>query len=73
MQARYYVDEVKDKSGKDIDVSSWEQEYVEDLPEQENGYTCYIRLDLHFFSESPQENLITIIFLSNDLCVHVCR
>ncbi|KAJ9700018.1 hypothetical protein PVL29_005719 [Vitis rotundifolia] len=38
--ARYYVDEVKDKSGKDIDLSSWEQEYVEDLPEQENGYDC---------------------------------
>lgn len=37
MQARYYVDEVKDKSDKDIDVSSWEEEFVEDLPEQENG------------------------------------
>ncbi|RVW55646.1 Ubiquitin-like-specific protease 1A [Vitis vinifera] len=38
--ARYYVDEVKDKSEKDIDLSSWEQEYVEDLPEQKNGYDC---------------------------------
>ncbi|KAA8548936.1 hypothetical protein F0562_000620 [Nyssa sinensis] len=38
--ARYFVDEVKDKSGEDIDVSSWEQEYVEDLPEQENGFDC---------------------------------
>ncbi|MED6144940.1 hypothetical protein PIB30_020236 [Stylosanthes scabra] len=38
--ARYYVDEVKDKTGKDIDVSSWEKEFVEDLPEQENGYDC---------------------------------
>lgn len=38
--ARYFVDEVKDKSGKDIDVSSWKQEFVEDLPEQQNGYDC---------------------------------
>nr|GMD79100.1 ubiquitin-like-specific protease ESD4 [Ipomoea batatas] len=40
MQARYYADEVKDKSGEVIDVSSWEQEFVEDLPEQENGFDC---------------------------------
>ncbi|XP_044486788.1 ubiquitin-like-specific protease ESD4 isoform X3 [Mangifera indica] len=38
--ARYYVDEVKDKCGKDIDVSAWEQEFVEELPEQENGFDC---------------------------------
>lgn len=38
--ARYFVDEVKDKSGQDIDVSSWDREYVEDLPEQQNGYDC---------------------------------
>lgn len=37
VQARYFVDEVKDKNGKDIDVSSWKQEFVEDLPEQKNG------------------------------------
>ncbi|XP_022874065.1 ubiquitin-like-specific protease 1A [Olea europaea var. sylvestris] len=35
--AKYLVDEVKDKSGMDIDVNSWEQEYVVNLPEQENG------------------------------------
>ncbi|KAL2470357.1 Ubiquitin-like-specific protease ESD4 [Abeliophyllum distichum] len=38
--AKYYVDEVKDKSGKDININSWEQEYVNDLPEQENGFDC---------------------------------
>lgn len=38
--AKYFVDEVKDKSGKDIDVSLWEKEFVDDLPEQENGYDC---------------------------------
>ncbi|PIA61430.1 hypothetical protein AQUCO_00300742v1 [Aquilegia coerulea] len=38
--ARYYVDEVKDKSAKDIDVSSWTHEYVDDLPAQENGWDC---------------------------------
>ncbi|KAK7303786.1 hypothetical protein RJT34_14703 [Clitoria ternatea] len=38
--AKYFVDEVKDKTGKDIDVSTWEKEFVEDLPEQENGFDC---------------------------------
>ncbi|KAK2394968.1 Cysteine proteinases superfamily protein [Trifolium repens] len=38
--ARYFVDEVKDKSGKDIDVSTWDKEFVDDLPEQENGFDC---------------------------------
>ncbi|PQM42734.1 ubiquitin-like-specific protease ESD4 [Prunus yedoensis var. nudiflora] len=38
--AKYYVDEVKDKCGKDINLSSWKLEYVEDLPEQENGFDC---------------------------------
>lgn len=36
------MDEVKDKSGKDIDVSAWEQDFVEDLPEQKNGYVFFI-------------------------------
>ncbi|GMH20049.1 hypothetical protein Nepgr_021890 [Nepenthes gracilis] len=38
--ANYYIDEVKDKNAQDIDVSSWEHEYVEDLPVQENGSDC---------------------------------
>ncbi|XVE82149.1 hypothetical protein DITRI_Ditri15bG0123600 [Diplodiscus trichospermus] len=38
--AKYFVEEVRDKSGKEIDVSYWEREYVEDLPAQENGYDC---------------------------------
>ncbi|KAI4378929.1 hypothetical protein MLD38_016346 [Melastoma candidum] len=38
--AQYYLDEVKDKNGKDVDVSSWDQEFVEGLPEQENGFDC---------------------------------
>ncbi|KAK2412059.1 Ulp1 peptidase [Trifolium repens] len=38
--ARYFVDEVKDKTGEDIDISSWEKEFVEDLPGQKNGYDC---------------------------------
>lgn len=37
LQAKYIVDEVKDKNGEDIDVSSWKQEYVKDLPIQKNG------------------------------------
>ncbi|KAG2307259.1 hypothetical protein Bca52824_027007 [Brassica carinata] len=38
--AKYLVDEVKDKNGKIIDVSSWDMEYVRDLPLQQNGYDC---------------------------------
>ncbi|KAM0030114.1 putative Ulp1 peptidase [Helianthus debilis subsp. tardiflorus] len=34
--AKYSVDEVKDKNGEDINVTSWQQEYVTDLPNQEN-------------------------------------
>ena len=32
------MDEVKDKNGEDIDVTSWKQEFVKDLPNQQNGY-----------------------------------
>jgi sentrin-specific protease 1 len=32
------VDEVKEKSGNEIDVLSWKQEGVQNLPLQENGY-----------------------------------
>ncbi|KAI3692237.1 hypothetical protein L6452_32048 [Arctium lappa] len=38
--AKYITDEVKDKTGKDIDITSWEQEFVTDLPNQENGFDC---------------------------------
>ncbi|KAG8052289.1 hypothetical protein GUJ93_ZPchr0001g32275 [Zizania palustris] len=38
--ARYLVDEVKDKSGQQIDAFSWKQEGVENLPLQENGWDC---------------------------------
>ncbi|KAL5701265.1 Ulp1 peptidase [Ranunculus cassubicifolius] len=38
--AKYYVDEVKDKSSKDVDVSSWTDEYITDLPAQMNGFDC---------------------------------
>ncbi|KAK4372589.1 hypothetical protein RND71_007973 [Anisodus tanguticus] len=38
--ARYFIDEVKDKNGKDIDIISWKLEFVENLPEQENGFDC---------------------------------
>ncbi|GAB2266657.1 hypothetical protein Dimus_001652 [Dionaea muscipula] len=38
--AKYYVDEVKDKNALDIDVSSWQVEYVKDLPGQDNQYDC---------------------------------
>ncbi|CAD6231390.1 unnamed protein product [Miscanthus lutarioriparius] len=38
--ARYIVDEVKDKSGQQMDVLSWKQEGVENLPLQMNGWDC---------------------------------
>lgn len=42
------MDEVKDKSGDHIDISSWKQEFVEDLPEQENGCVCFTTLLSNF-------------------------
>ncbi|KAK7412935.1 hypothetical protein VNO78_04713 [Psophocarpus tetragonolobus] len=36
--AKYFVDEVKDKTGKDIDVNTWKKEFVKDLPVQKNGF-----------------------------------
>lgn len=41
-QARYLVDEVKDKSGQQIDALSWKQEGVQSLPLQENGYFSHL-------------------------------
>ncbi|VVB01534.1 unnamed protein product [Arabis nemorensis] len=38
--AKYLVDEVMDKNGKDIDVRSWGCEFVKNLPRQHNGYDC---------------------------------
>lgn len=49
-QARYFVDEVKDKSNRDVDVSSWKQEFVGELPEQENGYVCSLSHSSFFFT-----------------------
>ncbi|KAK4744545.1 hypothetical protein SAY87_010857 [Trapa incisa] len=43
--AKYFVDEVKDKNGIDLDVRSWDIEYVEDLPEQENSITCHTSVE----------------------------
>ncbi|KAG1326251.1 ubiquitin-like-specific protease ESD4 [Cocos nucifera] len=38
--ARYFMDEVKDKSGKELDTESWKQEAVDNLPLQKNGWDC---------------------------------
>ncbi|MCL7041004.1 hypothetical protein MKW94_021300 [Papaver nudicaule] len=38
--ARYYMDEVKDKSGEDIKTTSWTLECPSDIPLQENGSDC---------------------------------
>ncbi|KFK39004.1 hypothetical protein AALP_AA3G188100 [Arabis alpina] len=50
--AKYLVDEVKEKSGKNIDVSSWDMEFLEDLPQQQNGYDCgmFMLKYIDFFS-----------------------
>lgn len=36
------MDEVKDKSGRELDTQSWKQEAVDDLPLQKNGYVILI-------------------------------
>jgi hypothetical protein len=56
-QAKYYAEEVKDKSKKDIDVSNWEREFVEDLPEQQNGCVFIILMSLIF-----SRNLVAYIY-----------
>ncbi|KAG7548876.1 Papain-like cysteine peptidase superfamily [Arabidopsis suecica] len=38
--AKYLVDEAKEKSKKNIDVSSWNMEYVKECPQQLNGDDC---------------------------------
>ncbi|XP_026655903.2 ubiquitin-like-specific protease ESD4 isoform X2 [Phoenix dactylifera] len=38
--ARYFMDEVKDKSGKELSTQSWKQEAVDNLPLQKNGWDC---------------------------------
>lgn len=38
LQAKYLGDEAKEKSAKNIDANSWDMEYLEDLPQQQNGY-----------------------------------
>ncbi|ERN02234.1 ubiquitin-like-specific protease ESD4 [Amborella trichopoda] len=38
--ARYIKDEAKDKSETEVDLSSWIQGCIEDLPEQQNGSDC---------------------------------
>ncbi|CAJ1963396.1 unnamed protein product [Sphenostylis stenocarpa] len=38
--AKYFADEVNDKTGKDIGVNTWKKEFVKDLPVQKNGYDC---------------------------------
>lgn len=43
-QAKYLGDEAKEKSGKNIDVSSWGMEFVEDIPQQQNGYVFILKL-----------------------------
>ncbi|KAL1220528.1 Ubiquitin-like-specific protease ESD4 [Cardamine amara subsp. amara] len=50
--AKYLGDEAKEKSGKNIDVSSWGMEFVEDLPQQQNGYDCgmFMLKYIDFFS-----------------------
>ncbi|KAG8063411.1 hypothetical protein GUJ93_ZPchr0003g17910 [Zizania palustris] len=38
--AKYIAEEVKDKSNKEIDLSSWHEELVDYIPFQKNGYDC---------------------------------
>nr|VDD55092.1 unnamed protein product [Brassica oleracea] len=45
--SKYVGDEAKEKSGKDIDVSSWEMEFVEGIPQQQNGYVTTLELAMY--------------------------
>nr|XP_034576906.1 putative ubiquitin-like-specific protease 1B isoform X3 [Setaria viridis] len=39
-KARYIAEEVKDKSNEVIDTSSWQEDIVDDIPLQQNGWDC---------------------------------
>ncbi|KAM0901496.1 hypothetical protein ACQ4PT_019945 [Festuca glaucescens] len=41
MLARYIVEEVKDKSNKEVDINSWTEEVVDCIPLQQNGYVVF--------------------------------
>ncbi|TVU20930.1 hypothetical protein EJB05_30536, partial [Eragrostis curvula] len=56
--ARYLVDEVKDKSGQQIDALSWKQEGVKNLPLQENGWDCGMFMLKYIDFYSRDMNLI---------------
>ena len=57
MQARYIAEEVKDKSNKVIDTSSWHEEIADDIPLQQNGYVLFIVMILSFINHVPFSRL----------------
>jgi hypothetical protein len=49
-QAKYLVDEARDKNNRALDVSKWESVFPQDIPEQLNGYAfkffpVFLRID----------------------------
>ncbi|TXG63287.1 hypothetical protein EZV62_010281 [Acer yangbiense] len=53
-KAKYYVEEVKDKSGKDLGISDWEHEYVEDFPERSNWCIIIVFIGAPFIAKEPR-------------------
>lgn len=58
-QAKYLGDEAKEKSAKNIDANSWDMEFVEDLPQQQNGYVLALSQTLCAYALS---SLLTVNF-----------
>jgi len=46
-QAKYLVDEAKDKNNRILDVSKWESVFPQDIPEQLNGYVSEFFADMY--------------------------
>lgn len=65
-QARYIAEEVKDKSNKEIDTSTWHEELVDDIPLQQNGYVLHVLMIISCIN-SVLWNSITFNSLNHDL------
>lgn len=47
-QAKYLVDEAKDKNNRILDVSKWESAFPQDIPEQLNGYISAVFFRINY-------------------------
>lgn len=57
IQDKYIADEVKDKSNKEIDISSWKEASLDYVPLQQNGYALFTPLSISCLNSISWETL----------------